>query len=250
MKDPMRRHAVRTPARFQDGFRTHSAFPDQAVGPIVVTLMSVPHARSEELRAYEFGYRVQPSARLSPDLTAFTNFYDRLPSIDPDLPSFEFTPPPSHFAITAFYGNLLRGSTYGMEAAVTLDLTRDWKCRAGYSFLEMDLSHKLLGRDVAVDSFESGNPKHQFRVHSYLKLPGNFTLDNSLYYVAHLPLQQIPAYTRLDARLGWRVREGLDLSLGLQNLLDPRHPEFNSPDSGVITSQPKRSVYGKATWRF
>ena len=62
--------------------------------------------------------------------------------------------------------------------------------------------------------------------------------------------QQVPAYTRLDARLGWHVREGVELSLGLQNLLDNRHPEFNGVDAGVIPSQVRRSIYGKVTWKF
>ncbi|HKX33442.1 MAG TPA: TonB-dependent receptor [Blastocatellia bacterium] len=242
--------AVRTPARFQEGFQATSAISDEVVGPVVIAVSTVPHAKSEELRAYEFGYRVRPAGRLSLDVATFFNFYDRLLSIEAGQPTFEFTPQPPHFVFPAQYLNLMRGSTYGLEAVVNLELTRRWKCRAGYSFLEMALNHKLLGREVSVDSFEGGNPKHQFQIHSFLKLPGNFTLDHSLYYVAHLPLQQIPAYARLDARLGWRVREGIDLSLGLQNLLDPRHPELNSLDADVITSQPKRSIYGKATWRF
>jgi outer membrane receptor protein involved in Fe transport len=56
---------------------------------------------------------------------------------------------------------------------------------------------------------------------------------------------------RLDARLGWRPSEQLELSVGVQNLLEPRHPEFYMPDALVVPgNQVGRSAYGKIAWRF
>jgi len=55
----------------------------------------------------------------------------------------------------------------------------------------------------------------------------------------------------VDARLGWRPRPGLELSVAAQNLFDDRHPEFASEGNlNIHTTESPRSVYGKVTWRF
>jgi outer membrane receptor protein involved in Fe transport len=85
-------------------------------------------------------------------------------------------------------------------------------------------------------------------VHSHLKLWNRLELDNT--FIARRRQDvTIPGSNRLDARLGWRFTESLDLSVGAQNLLDPRHPE-----AGRLfwerTTEMKRSAYLKFTWQF
>ena len=46
--------------------------------------------------------------------------------------------------------------------------------------------------------------------------------------VAALPEPNVPAYTAVDARYGWRIDRSLELSLLLSNALDSAHPEFNA----------------------
>lgn len=87
-------------------------------------------------------------------------------------------------------------------------------------------------------------------MHSYLALPRNLEFDTGLYYVSALSAQFVPGYTRLDTRLGWRPSGRLEFSLGLQNLLQPRHVEFISPSEWGQHAQVGRSAYGKITWRF
>jgi iron complex outermembrane receptor protein len=61
----------------------------------------------------------------------------------------------------------------------------------------------------------------------------------------------IPAYTRADARLGWRPASRFELSVNAENLMDPRHTEFHTSGSFVVPGeQIGRSVYGRFTWRF
>jgi outer membrane receptor for monomeric catechols len=67
--------------------------------------------------------------------------------------------------------------------------------------------------------------------------------------VDRLPNQKVPSYARLDARLGWRLAESVELSVAGQNLLDPCHFEFG-PAYMLNPTQAKRSVYGRITWRF
>ncbi len=241
--------AVRTPARTEQDIRVnYQAIP----GPIasVVAVVGSPSAKSEALVAYELGYRAQPFHKLSLDVATFSNTYHHLTSFEPGLPFLETNPLPVHLLVPVRYANLFYGETYGAEASVNYDATRRWKIQGSYSFLRVQLHPGAGSADVRSESAEGDNPRHQFQVHSYFKLSPRLDLDLSLYHVSRLLSQPVPRYTRVDTRVGWRVREGIELSVGLQNLLDERHVEFAGADAAVLISQPQRSAYGKLSWHF
>ncbi|HKX31593.1 MAG TPA: TonB-dependent receptor [Blastocatellia bacterium] len=243
--------AVRTPARGETTLRINLPAITVPFGPpLVPTLLGNPGVKSEELRAYEFGYRHQPSKKLSFDLATFYNFYDRLQTLEPGQPFFEPAPGIPHLVLPLAFNNLSRGETYGAELSANFDLNPRWKIQGSYTFLREQIHLYPGSHSTGSEAGEGENPRHQFQVHSFFKLPRNFELDAALYRVSRLPSVQIPGYTRLDARFGWKAGENFELSLGLQNLLDDRHPEYNSRIIGAVTSQPKRSIYGKAAWRF
>ncbi len=125
-----------------------------------------------------------------------------------------------------------------------------WKLNGAYSLLRMQLRPYASSRDTKAENAERDSPRHQIQFHSFVTLPRNFEADAALYYVSRVTNQLTPSYTRLDARFGWRPTEGLELSVGAQNLLDNRHREFGGAETGVVTGQVKRSTYGKLTWRF
>jgi iron complex outermembrane recepter protein len=243
-------HAVRTSARTEEDLRAnYAAFPGPNGIPNVLTVMGNKESKFEAVRAHELGYRVQPGNNVSFDLTAFYNRYDHLQTFELGQPFFEAGLRP-HVVIPIYYDNLMRGETYGAEVSANWNVVRHWKLSGSYSLLRMQLQPAAASRDVSAEQAEGHSPRHQFQVHSWLKLPRNFEFDSSFYSVSALSTQQIPGYTRLDARLGWRVKEGIELSLGLQNLLDNRHPEFNGTAQAVVSSEIKRSIYGKLIWHF
>jgi iron complex outermembrane receptor protein len=239
--------AVRTPSRgevsIDDNFE---AVPGPGGLPVIVTVFGTPSFKAEDLLAYEVGYRVEPIRKISVDIAAFYNVYNNLQTDVLGAPFFDPIPVPRIVEPISF-GNQEDGHTYGIEPSITWAATRFWKLTGSYSFLRMDLNNKsgnLLG-DNAGD-----NPAHQFQVRSYLNLPGKVELDTSAFYVSALPDQGIRSYTRVDARVGWRPAENIELSFGGQNLLSPRHEESLADDAGVVTTMVKRTVYGKMTWRF
>ena len=65
----------------------------------------------------------------------------------------------------------------------------------------------------------------------------------------HWLKEWVPAYMRLDARLGWRIGEAGELSLVLQNLLDSGHPESH-PEDFSVASEVTRSAYVRVRWQF
>ena len=93
-------------------------------------------------------------------------------------------------------------------------------------------------------------PNHQFQVRSLLDLPHRLQWDNTLAYVSKLAAGNVPAYARLDSRLGWRVGEFVELSLVGQNLLSPRHAEFSDTFYPLNHTLVERSFFAKVTWRF
>lgn len=243
--------AVRTPARSQQDIRVnYQAFPGPGGVPVIVGAFGSSEPKSEVLKAYELGYRAQPHRKLSLDVAGFYNVYHRLTSFEPGLPFFETDPQPAHLVVPFYYGNLLRGETYGLEAAVNLDITRRWKLRGSYSFLREHLHTDSNSMDTVSEAAEGDNPRHQFQLHSYVNIFHNFDLDTALYHVSSLKGQSVPGYTRIDSFLGWRVRENVEASVGVQNLLDRQHAEFNGVDTMVLPSQVRRSVYGKMVFRF
>jgi iron complex outermembrane recepter protein len=243
--------AVRTPVRGQQDLRVHfEAFPGPGGLPIITAVLGSETPKSEVLLAYELGYRVQPHRKLSLDVATFYNTYDRLNSYEPGSPLFVNEPSP-HLLVPIFFGNLMRGETFGLEAAVNLDVHRRWKIRGSYSFLRVQLHRDATSVDTVSEiAGEGADPEHQFQIHSYLNLWRNINSDTALYRVSRLTSQEVPGYTRIDSRLGWHMRENVEVSGGVQNLLDSRHAESNGIDISVVPSQVRRSVFGRVSFRF
>jgi hypothetical protein len=84
--------------------------------PLVeVSLFGDENFNSEELLAFELGYRIQPMDRLFVDIAAFYNLYDRLRTIEPQRPLQEISPLPSRLVRPFVAGNKMAGETYGVE---------------------------------------------------------------------------------------------------------------------------------------
>jgi iron complex outermembrane receptor protein len=239
--------AVRMPSRDNDLRINLAAFPGAGGALNLLSLFGNWQFKSEDLRAYELGYRVQPRKRLSLDVATFYNVYRHLRTFEPGLPFFESDPLP-HRVFPLRYDNQMHGNTYGVESAASWNVTSGWKLSTGYTFFQARWHREASSQDTTAEKKAGNSPKHQWHVASYLRLPGNWEFDSALYYVDHLVNQGVPSYVRLDARFGWHPREAFDVSMGLQNLLDDRHPEFGASD--ITATQVKRSLYGKITWRF
>ncbi len=243
--------AVRTPARSDVGLRRNTAaFPGRDGLLNLVSSLGNPNLKSDELLAYELGYRAQLSKRLSLDVATFYNRYDRLRTTEPGAPFFETSPAPPHLLLPQVFDNKLHGETHGVELTSNWRVTHRWTLSGGYSLLRTHLHFDPSSQDISsVAKVEGTSPRQQAQFRSRFDLPEGLELDTSVYFVGQLAAQQIPSYTRLDMRIGWRPAERLELSVASQNMLDHQHAEF-SPGSGLSPIQITRSVFGKLTWRF
>lgn len=242
-------HAVRTPASFErDARLTFTSMPGPGGVPINVNLSGSRASTSEELNAYEIGYRTQPTPRFSTDFALFLHDYDHLSTAETQMGSLTLNPAPV-FVVPLLFENQMHGESYGTEISANWKVTDAWKLGFGYSLLKMNL-HLDPGSNSTTSELEEGDsPQQQFQIRSYLDLPWHLQLDTAAYYVDSLPHQGVAHYVRLDARIGWVPTKSFELSVGAQNLLDNQHPEFGRSFL-VSPSEIERNFYAKLTWRF
>ncbi len=239
--------AVRTPSRFENDGNVNLVIPITSVPSIFNSLSGNSDYDSENLLAYEIGYRALLLKNLSFDISVFYNVYDDLATNELTSSSFVFGFPPI-ISQSLQFDNKMDGETYGFELSTKYQVADWWRVSVGYSYLQMELHKDSLSNDSTAEIAEKENPHHQFQMHSYINLPYNLEFDTAVYYVENIPQEDVSGYIRLDARLGWHLNENLDVSIGLQNLQDPEHQEFGS-SNGVEATKIERSIFGQIIWR-
>ncbi|HEV2694164.1 MAG TPA: TonB-dependent receptor [Verrucomicrobiae bacterium] len=239
--------AVRTPSDLEMDIRENrSAFQPASGPPVLASVFGNPDLQSEEVTAYELGYRIKPVERLSFDVTAFYNTYDRLITAVQGAPFFEAAPAPPHIVVPLTFQNSSSAATYGTEILGEWRVTDIWKLVASYALLQTRLNPEPVNNN---------DPQNQFQIHSYVNLPQHVELDAAVYYVDAINAQfgdgtlAIPAYVRVDLGVTWRPTRWLEIGVYGQNLTDDSHPEMTGVKTTAVTEVP-RSVMGRVTWRF
>jgi iron complex outermembrane receptor protein len=243
--------AVRTPSRVEDSADIVTgiipSFP-----PTIVTISGNEDFEPEELTAIELGYRVQPAETLSLDVALFYNKYKNLQTFE--TISFVVLPPPVPTEI--IFDNKREATSYGLELAMDWHPREWWRLQASYSYIDITEDTDSDSNDyLSGEVVEGSSPKHQLSVRSAMDLSKDRSLDLWAYYVNKLTVssfsntQVIPDYISLNARLAWRPRKDLELSLVGHNLLDNRHPEFMG-ENFITPTEVERSVYGQIRWDF
>ncbi len=210
-----------------------------APGPTYTVLFGSSDIASEELIAYELGYRLQATPKLQFDNTIYFNDYDNLTTYAPQTPYFTGLT----FVNPYTTNNEGSGHVYGFETSATYTASRTLKFMGSYSFAQMDLS--TSGNALPLTGTEQSLPHNMFSVRSYWNITPKVSFDNMLYYVDALQ-EPVDSYWRYDTRLAWQAMPGLELSLVGRNLLDDKHAEFPAAYEAEI----ERSVLASATWRF
>jgi iron complex outermembrane receptor protein len=223
--------AVRTPARIDRDFSV-------SLAQDIPLISANEEFVSEDVLAYELGWRLQPLKNTSISVATFYNTYDNIRSVEP-LTSAVYP---------VDFGNGVKGNTYGIELSATYQLMNWWKLRGGYTFVKKDLFVKSGSKDLNAGTAESNDPANQLLVQSTMNILSSFELGTVLRYIDKLPKPYVPNYFGLDLRVGWHLNKAIEFSLVGQDLLDRRHAEFipSSPSSRQI----ERSIYGKLTFKY
>ncbi|MBL8250791.1 MAG: TonB-dependent receptor [Candidatus Competibacter sp.] len=221
--------------------------------PIVVTLVS-PNQQldPEELTAYEVGYRVRVTERLSADATLFQHDYDRLLIGDPMAPSPQIGSWPPHVLLPISLSNAGSGTKRGFELAVDWRPAERWQLRLAYSYLDSDLNRKKTDAPIYTDGnhqqfslFASWNPRDDVDVDLWWR----YVDGNETNRVSYTGANKIDPYSSVDLRLAWRPSRELELSVVGMNLLNDRHLEFVQ-EAFAFPVEVERGFYGQVKWTF
>ncbi len=240
--------AVRTPSRAEKDIRMDAEVlpPGSPANPsplpVMLRFLGDEDFASEELIAYEVGWRLQTSERFFCDLSVFYNDYNDIFSRQSPGPAFTPGPPP-HLIAPVTFTNERDVQSRGLELAATL-APLDWtRLQFAYSYLRVD-------EDANVLDIEGYSPEHQFSLLASMDLPYNLELDLWARYVDDLPTLDVGDHVTLDIRLGWRPSGNLEFSLVGRDLMDAEHPEYQDLFSALTSTEVERSIYAKAVWRF
>lgn len=246
--------AVRTPSRGLDDVNLSlTTLPPGSLGAgtpaTLVQWRGDRDGNSESAIVYELGYRVEWDDRVSFDVTTFYHDYTDMLGQEPQPPVLDTSGPSPYLVMPMVFENNVTGKTFGVESAAYWDVTSNWRLSASYAFLRMIFNNRDGSLTTHGEENERTYPHHTAHLRSYLNLPHNMEFDTALYFVDGIEEYDIPDYLRLDARIGWKPVDGVELSLTGRNLLDDRHQEYG-PGLYAPSIAPSRAWYGKITWQF
>lgn len=240
--------AVRVPTRIE---RDVSIAATNPAGNPVIMLLGNRAFHSEEVLAFELGYRVRPTSDLSLDLAAFRNRYTGLASMELGTPFLD--PATGQTIIPLMDRNLVDGHSTGLEGLAMYSPAGWWRLSVDYSYIDMQLTP--LGADLNRERFFAGStPRNQFGVQAWLDLPHEVELYGGLRALSAVrTLPEVvngtgdPGYQELDLNAIWHATAHLTVSLQGRSLLHATHIEFGGPNE---RSAIRRSVFGRLTWHF
>lgn len=202
---------------------------------------------SEQLIAYELGYRGIFLDRIHTGVSVFCHQYDTLTGLPLRLG------PPG--IIQQRFSHIADAYLYGVELDTRYAVSEKLTLLGNYTFQHEDAYHGDLGSSDYILP-----PKHKFMVGARYTPIDPLRLSAHLYYVDHasgpnptLPTQytrlDIPHYFRLDLRAEYEFwKDRGTVAVGVRNLLDPHHPEGTSGFQNY--AEVPRMVYAELRMTF
>jgi iron complex outermembrane receptor protein len=239
-------HAVRTPADVERDFNLSSYLGNASDGtPIFARFDANPKFRSERLNGYELGYRGMTGSRFYLDIAAFYNHYGSLFSEDlVEGLHIETDPAPTHYLISARFGNGLVATTGGLEVVPEWRPASGWRLGGSYSFLDMHVKKAQNSLDFGSSRVVQGSsPGNRALLRSAFDLSESVDVNLGARFVGALPGLKVPSYWSGDASVRWQIHPHLRITAAGRNLLQPHHVEF-SYDPGQPVGI-RRSFYGQ-----
>ena len=233
--------------------------PNAAPVPLAIVVNGNPTMSPEELIAYEFGYRVQPSDQFTLDLALFYHVHAEGRDVMPAAPLCQpagISPLVDPLCVlTAGYleqpfvlQNGVNEESYGVELVADWWPKTWWRVQTAYSSVRFRTRDGAPNAVAAVTLQDS--PDNQLSVRSMMNLGDRTELDLWVRYVDELKGLGIDSYVTADLRIGWSPTPRLQLSLVGRNLLEEYHAEFISEIREAVPVEIERRAHLEARWSF
>ncbi len=211
--------------------------------PVLDQVLGDPGLRSEELLAYELGWRGRWGNDFMLNGSVFYNDYERLMLFG--LQPLDTTFAPGFWRLPRVPTNAGYGRALGAELTGLWRPTPHWRLYGEVSYL--DLHVRPTQYDLA-RTLEGSAGQLQASLRAYFDLNEDWQIGVGLRYADELPVLGVDDFVGAELRVAKHLSEGVQLALVGRNLWDTRHAEFRSA-SFPIDSRVERSVYLALTWR-
>lgn len=240
--------ARRTPALTDLDLRVNRVVVPGAPLPVAYGFSGNPSYEAEVLVQTEAGYRAEPVRNATLNVTAFVGSYRGLPTYEPAAPVIVMTPAP-HVRAGSIPANWMTARSSGVEVDAHWTPLQAVEIAGFYAFLRVTADADPASRDPRVSRIDGDAPEHQWQLRSTLTPLDGLQAGFSLFRVGELRRLTVPAYTRLDARVEYRLTHRLALAVVGQNLTRRHHHEFINPVLVPASSVP-RSARFDLRWTF
>lgn len=241
--------AVRTPSRAADAATLNNSVR-AGTPPVQLRILGNDDVKSEELTAFELGFKSRPLPSLTVDIAAFYNVYDRLVTTELGSAFLETTPAPAHIVQPLLFANNMSGEAHGLELSTDWR-ARDWlRLRSSYTLFELELHRKTGTGTASNEAAEKRDPRHQFSLTAEVDLGSNVEMDATFRAVDRLSERNIRGYMTADMRLSWKPMKGVELSLVGRNLLQTQRAEARPEFLSTQITEVERSFYGSVKLEF
>lgn len=240
--------SVVVPNRAQHSINLFTPVPGMQT-PFLLAIAN-PQMKTENLLAFELGWRWQAAKNIDVDTALFYNIYDRMQGTV--ITSTSYSPIYGEI-LYAQVGNYRQVKSYGVELALNHRINHRWRLQTSYSAIGFDTSYNnslIWLRDPLAE--KNYDPQQLMSIRSQFDVSNDVEFDVWGRYVdqIHKDRVNIPSYFGLDVRLGWHPLKNLELSLSGQNLLYNQHPEFSDILYYTVASQIQRSYFCQISWQF
>jgi iron complex outermembrane receptor protein len=200
--------AVRAPSRIDVQFFSPAAPPHFVID-------GGPEFDSERSDVVELGWRAQASDALTASVTGFYRHNTRLRTLEPTIDGPQFF-------------NGADGQTTGVEAWLAWR-ARPWlRLQGGWVEQRVRLWLAPDGADLQGLATLGNDPNRVITGRASFDFGGSGEGDVMVRHVGELPHPLVPAYTAVDARLGWWLRPGVQVAVTGENLFDAAHAEWGT----------------------
>ena len=237
--------ASRAPSRGERGFSLNENYtPGTPFPNTLVVLHGDKNFGNERINAAEAGLRSQWTSRISTDGVVFVHQYNNLRASGPPVIDA------STFPLVVANVPVVNGGAMvirGAELAADWHISSDWRLQLSQTVNDAQHAHS------ATIDFAGQVPKFisSFRA-SWAPTP-DVNVDAWFRYTDKQPAPLSPvlqrqAFTSLDMRVAWRPRQGLELSLTGQNLINSECDEYKrllitrETENMIPTCQPRRVI--------
>lgn len=238
--------ALRIPSRLDTDVRliAPNTLPNTTI-PVYVQLSGKTTVEAEQLRAYEAGYRIQPTDTISLDLAVFHNRYDQLGTTESAATVFHKTAP-VYVLQPSFRANGLQGVANGGTMAVKWQPLPQWRMQLHYATILMNLATVPGSVDKNAGKAAGNSPRHQLSFFSFADLPHDVSIYAGARYVGQLANLKVAQYLAVDTSISWKPSPALELSLTANNLNSAGHVEYIN---GTALRQERR-LLARASFQF